>query len=442
MYGVSGHLSLICGYRLGVGEPHAATFSSAIWFTLARRMDAEAAAGQSLPADEPQASLANRQADDGRETRMRKFLAAIAAAALLLAACGGDDGGGGGGGGSPEETLRQAVENLSEGGRTLTFSLNSDPASLAAASEGSINEDVASKILDSSLSVSANGAEDPADAQFAFAANIAGSTDVEFRLVDEIIYLRLDVNSLLDLAGPEVKAQAQPQIQAFVQQASAQGLNWVEPGINGEWLAFTGATQLLEQFGGSLAASPSADQQAIVDKFAKALTDDATVTSEGDEDPGEHLVASVEFRDLYDNFLELAESLGQAVPQGELPPESEIPEGEMSVDFWVADGELTQVELDFLQLAELGDEELPEGVETLGLRVTIESFEGDVEAPSDATEVDLAQLIQTFTGGLGGATGGTGAGGGAAGGMDAFCEELKAQPKSVQKQFAAQCPNL
>jgi hypothetical protein len=373
---------------------------------------------------------------------MRKLLAAIAAATLLLAACGGGDGGSGGGG-NPEETLRQAVENLSEGGRTLTFSLSSDPGSLVAASEGSINEETAGKILDSSLTVSANDAENPADAEFAFAANIAGSTDVEFRLVDEVIYLRVDLNSLLDLAGAEVKAQAQPQIQAFVQQASAQGLNWVEPGVNGEWLAFTGATQLLEQFGGGLAASPSAEQQAIVDQFAKALTDDATVTSEGDEDPGEHLVASVAFKDLYDNFLELAEGLGQAVPTGELPPESEVPDGEMSVDFWVADGELTQVELDFLQLAELGEEELPEGVETLGLRVTIEGFDGGVEVPSDATEVDLAQLIQTFTGGgLGGATGGAGAGAGAGAGMDAFCEELKAQPKSVQKQFAAQCPNL
>lgn len=368
---------------------------------------------------------------------MRKFLAAIAAATMLLAACGGDDGGGGGG--NPQETLRQAVESLSEGGRTLTLSLNSDAASLAAASEGSINEDVAGKILDSSLSVSANDAEDPADAEFALAANIAGSTDVEFRLVDEVIYLRVDLDSLLDLAGPEVKAQAQPQIQAFVQQAQAQGLDWVEPGVNGGWLAFTGATQLLEQFGGGLAASPSSEQQAIVDQFARALTDDATVTSEGDEDPGEHLVASVAFKDLYDNFLELAEGLGQAIPATELPPESEIPEGEMSVDFWVSDGQLTQVELDFLQLAELGDEELPEGVETLGLRVAIEEFDGGVEAPSDATEVDLAQLIQTFSGGaLGGAGGGTDPGAG----MDAFCEELKAQPKSVQKQFAAQCPNL
>jgi hypothetical protein len=359
---------------------------------------------------------------------------------MLLAACGGDDGGGGGGGGSPEETLSQAVENLSEGGRTLTFSLNSDAASLSAVSEGTVNEDAAGKILDSSLSVSANDAENPADAQFALAANIAGSTDVEFRLVDEVIYLRVDLDSLLDLAGPEAKAQAQPQIDAAVQQAAAQGLNWVEAGAAGEWLAFTGATQLLEQFGGGLAASPSAEQQAIVDQFAAALTDSASVTSEGDEDPGEHLVASIEYKDLYDNFIELAEGLGQAIPTAELPPESEIPEGEMTVDFWVSDGQLTQVELDFLQLAELGEEEIPEGVESLGLRVTIEEFSGDVEAPSGATEVDLAQLIQTFSGGGLGGTGGGATGPGA--GMEAFCQELEAQPKSVQKQFAAQCPNL
>lgn len=369
---------------------------------------------------------------------MRKLLAAIAAATLVFAACGGDDGGGGSGGGSPEETLKQAVANLSEGGRTLTFSLNSDEESLITLGEGSLTAEDAAKILDSSISVSANGADDPAEAQFAFAANIAGSTDVEFRLVDEVVYLRVDVDSLLDLAGPDEKAVAQAQIQALVQQASAQGLDWVEPGVSGEWLAFTGLTQLLEQFGG-MAASPSADQKAIVDKFAAALTDSASVESEGSDDVGEHLVATVDFKDLYDNFQELASELGQAVPTSELPPESEIPEGEMSFDVWVSDGQLVQAELDFLQLAELGDEEIPEGVDALGLRVTLEEFSGDVEAPSDATEVDLAQLIQTFSGGaLGGGT--TAPGGDSS--TDAFCDQLKTQPKAVQKQFAAQCPNL
>jgi hypothetical protein len=371
---------------------------------------------------------------------MRKFLAAIAAATLLMAACGGDDGGGSGGG-NPEETLKAAVENLSEGGRTLTMSLSSDAGSLSALSEGTLSEEDAAKILDSSLSISTNGADDPAEAQFAMAVTIAGSTDVEFRLVDEVVYLRIDVDSLLDLAGPDAKAAAQAQVAALVQQASASGLDWVEAGASGEWLAFSGVTQLLEQFGG-MAASPSAEQQAIVDQFAAALTDSATVTSEGSDDLGEHLVASVEFKDLYDNFLKLAEDLGQAVPTTDLPPENEIPEGELNVDVWVDDGQLTQVELDFLQLAELGDEEIPEGVESLGLRVALEEFSGEVEAPSDATEVDLTQLLQTFTGGaLGGAPpGGTGSGSGT--GMEAFCDQLKLQPKSVQKQFAAECPNL
>lgn len=374
---------------------------------------------------------------------MRKFLAALAAATMLMAACGGDDGGGSGGGGSPEETLRQAVENLSEGGHTFTLSLSSDAEQLAAASEGEITEETAAKILDSSVSFSANGADTPAEAQVAFAANIAGSTDVEFRLVDEVLYLRVDVDSLLDLAGPEAKAEAGPQIQAFVQQAQAQGLDWVEPAVNGEWLAFTGFSQLLQQFGGA-AASPSAEQQAIVDEFAAALTKDATVTSEGDEDPGEHLVASIEYKALVDNFLELAESLGQAVPTTDLPSEEDIPEGEMTVDFWVSDGQLTQVELDFIQLAKAGGEEIPEGLDTLGLRVAIEDFDGDVEVPDGATEVDLTQLIQSFAGGLGGSTGAGGgaSGGGGSTGMDAFCEQLKSQPKSVQKQFAADCPDL
>jgi hypothetical protein len=370
---------------------------------------------------------------------MRKLLAVVAAASLLFAACGGDEGGGGNEGGNPKEVLQNAFDELSGGGNTVVMSLNSDPASLAALSEGSITEDTAAKILDSSLTISGSEpTDDPLDAEFAMAANIAGSTDVEIRFVDGTLYLRVDIDSLLDLAGPEAKAQAGPQIDAFVQQAAAQGLDWVEAGANGEWLAFTGFRDLLEQFGG-LAASPSADQQAIVDNLAREIVDKATVTSEGTDDVGEHLVASAEVKDLYDALVGLTEEFGQGVPAPTVP-EGEIPDGEVELDLWVADGQLVQLEVDFLQIAELADEPTPEGVDSFGLRMEFSDFEAGVEVPGDATEVDLTQLLQTFAGGaLGGGTGSTGSGGSS---TDAFCEQLKTQPKEVQKQFAAQCPNL
>ena len=370
---------------------------------------------------------------------MRKLLAALAAATMIMAACGGDDGGSGGGGGSPKETLSNAVANLSSGGHTLTFSVSSDPESLVALAEGDLSEDAATKILDSSISFSSNGESDPSESQFALAANIAGSTDVEMRFVDGTLYLRVDLDSLLDLAGPEAKAMATQQINAAVQAAKAQGLDFVEPAVHGEWIAFTGLTDLLNQFG--VNASPSSDQQAMVNQFTEALTKDAEVTSEGTDDVGEHLVATANLKDLYENVVDLATQLNpSAASQLQQTDPGEIPDQDVSLDFWVNDGNLTQIEFNFLQLADMGDEEIPEGVDRLGLRLEIEDFDGGVETPSGATEVDVAQLIQTFMGGLGG-TGGTGSTGGDSG-TDAFCDALKSQPPSVQKAYKSQCPNL
>jgi hypothetical protein len=363
---------------------------------------------------------------------MRKLFAAVAAATMLLAGCGGDSGGG-----NPKENLNEAVSNLS-GGHTFTISLSSDSASLVALSEGQLNEDLANKVLDSSLSISSNGAGDPADAQFALAATIAGSNDVEVRYVDGDLYLRVDLDSLLDLAGPGTKATVQSQIDAAVQAASAQGLDFVEPAVNGEWIAFTGIGALLEQFGAN--ATPDAEQQAIVNEFAAAVTKSATVTSEGDEDPGEHFVATANLKDLYNNFVDLANQLG-ADAAGSLPSDdSEVPNEDVKVDFWVDGGNLTQVEFDFLQIADIAGEEVPDGVDKLALRVQIDDFSGAVEVPSGATEVDFSQLMQLFSGGS--ESGSASIGGGDTSSSAAFCDALKDEPKSVQQQFADQCPNL
>lgn len=369
---------------------------------------------------------------------MRKLLATVATAALVLSACGGS-GGSSGGGGSPKETLTNALEGLSSGGHTFKISLDSDAASLSKLSEGDLSEDVAQKILDSSLSVSSVSADDPKDSEFAMVANVAGSDDVEIRYVDQTLYLRVDLDSLLNLAGADAKASAQAQIQALVQQAKAQGLDFVEPAVNGEWLAFTGLGAILDQLGAN--ASPTDQQEAIVKQFTDSVTKDATVTSEGNEDPGEHLVATVNVKDLYQSFVDLADQLGQGAASSLQTDESQIPDKDVKADFWVDDGKVTQIELDILQLAQLapeGDQQIPEGVDHFGVKMEVSDFSGGVEVPSGAHEVDLSQLMQAFTGG-----GSTSSGSGSSGSSeDAFCNALKSQPASIQKQYADMCPNL
>jgi hypothetical protein len=375
---------------------------------------------------------------------MRKLLAVMAAATMLMAACGGDDNkGGASGGGTPKERLTAALEaNQDAGPRTVTMSLDSDAESLVALSEGDITEDTANKILDSSISISGNGESDPAKTEFAFAINIAGNTDIEFRYIDQILYFRFDVDSLLDLAGPDAKAEATQQINAAVQQAKAQGLDFVESAVKGDWIALTGLDALLAQLG--MNATPSAEQQQAIEGVLATISEDATVTSEGTDDLGEHLVATANLRKMADSVDDLVKSVfGESVPTDQFTVDpNQVPDSDFDFDIWIDDGIVKQIEFDILQIAKIAapDEEIPQGVDKLAFKVAVDDFSGDFEVPDGAVEVNVTELIQKFMGALGG-TGSTGTTGSDSG-TDAFCDALKDQPKSVQKAYADQCPNL
>jgi len=92
---------------------------------------------------------------------------------------------------------------------------------------------------------------------------------------------------------------------------------------------------------------------------------------------------------------------------------------------------------------------IPEGVDRLALRLGIEEFTDDVQAPEESAEINLQQLMQTFLGGMGATA--TPPGGGTDGEVPAgLCEELEkqlqGQPQEVKDQivaqFGADCPDL
>ena len=87
------------------------------------------------------------------------------------------------------------------------------------------------------------------------------------------------------------------------------------------------------------------------------------------------------------------------MPAGELPDASEIPDEDAKLDVWVRDGQVTQIEFDFLQVGGWTEEEAPEGVETMALRVALAEFSGEVAAPEDPVVITPEQLIQDFAGG-------------------------------------------
>jgi hypothetical protein len=375
---------------------------------------------------------------------MRKLLISAIAAALLLGACGGDDGGPDPAD-DPKGALTNAVEALNDyEGVTMTMSVDSDTDSLVALSEGSLSDDQAQQILDSGLTITSKSAEDPADAQAEIAVDIAGNDGaVEMKFVDNTFYARADVSGIMETLG-----QDSSQLDAWEQQASSQpGFDFVGPALHGEWIAMKGFEQAFQQFGGAQASEPTEAQKKAIETFTAALQDSANVETGDLEGPGQNIVATVPLRDVYDNFVDLAGELGASATTP-MPPASEVPNEDLRIDTWVEDGRLTQVALDFKQFANYeGADPIPEGADKFALILGLEEFTGDVQAPEDATEVDLSQVMQSF---LGTGVGTNTAPGSTTGTSDELCNELKAQlqgqPQDVVDQFkdlyGAQCPDL
>jgi hypothetical protein len=369
---------------------------------------------------------------------VKRLITLIAASALLFAACGGDSGPDPAE--NPKDALVEGLRALGEEGLTVTLSVNSTPEDLATLAEGGMDAETAGKVLDSSVVFTTNGETDPEASQFEMAVNVAGIENaIELKVVDKVLYARAAVRELAEEFGADTS-----EFDALAAQTPP-GFEFIGPALEGEWLSLPGLDQLAQQLGGGAIQEPSeGDQeqaQALIDDMVATFESSSEVTHEGSDDVGDHLVATVNIREFYEGFSDAIGSLGglAGAQTGTLPPASEVPDEELAVDFWVDDGRVVQVEFDFTQASEFPESEFPEGIETLGLRAVIEEFDGAVEAPEDATEIDINALMQGFLGG-GMTDGGTGTDGSE---LPAdFCEQLEGAPEEVVSQFAEECPEL
>lgn len=340
------------------------------------------------------------------KTSLRRLAVPLLAGVLLLGAC--SDGGGGEeeAAENPKQAFTEALDALAEyEGVTLELSLEADPAALE---EDDTPPEVAEAIVNSSVTISAKGAT-LEDSQVQFTINVDGNEDAaELRSVDQAVYLRADVGELVEKFGGDPA-----QIDAFAQQATAQGFDFAQAFVDGDWVGIEGLDDLAQQFG---LPQPTADpEQAaeFVDQIAGILEQNVEVTSEGTDDVGAHLLLSVPLRDtvedLYNSLQEFVEA-----PAGTLPTDtlSDVPDVDVPVDVWVSDGRLVQVELDLVAIAEAAGEEPPEDVDEFVVRVGVDEFTEDVEAPSDFAEIDLQQLFEAF---FGASLGGMDSAGGSAG---------------------------
>lgn len=371
---------------------------------------------------------------------MKKAGVLLVLSALLMGACAGSE--------EPSEdpkaALISAMESTGEAeGLTFTLTLRSTPESLdgiARADGGGegLPEEDAKKILASSITVSTQGSGE--EGAFEMVVDVAGEGNVEMKAIDKVLYLRADVESLVETFGGDPA-----EIETGVTQAEAQGLDFVRPAAEGEWISISGLQDMAQQMTGQ---SPPAvpEQEQLIKDLTASFQENATVTSEGQEDAGEHLVVSVPLRDTYENFIEDFSQITQQLPVGQLPPASDVPDEEVKVDVWVEDEQVTQILFDLIQVARIsGDAEIPEEVEEFAFLAQIEEFGDDIEAPEDAVAIDPQQIFSIF----GGLMGGMGSQGSAtesapAGDVGAGfkCDDLRGAPPEVLAQFAEECPEL
>ena len=380
---------------------------------------------------------------------MRKLFVWLVVPALLLGACSSEP--------SAEEdptgALVSAFEKTGEAdAQTVTVSIQSTPESLTALSEGDLTPELADTILGSSLTFSGTKNDDPEAQNARIALSVPGTDGVELLVDGTDLYIRADVRGIAELAGQDAS-----QIDTFLESPQAQQAPFLEAAANGEFIKIEGADQLAAGVG----ADPGAltEQQAkLLEEFGNAIQEDANVTSEGSDDVGEHLVASIPLRTLYQKFTEFAGQLGAPLPPGSLPPESEVPEGDFSMDVWISDGEVAQLVFDIVKLSEEFDGELPDGVEDFRIRIALSSEAEEVSPPEDAVTVTGEELMGLIFGGFGGLdTGGDTTDnfggespGGDLGGDELDCslyeglppETFDGLPQETLDQLEALCPGL
>ena len=365
----------------------------------------------------------------------RSLLVLLCSFAVLAAACGDS-------GPDPQENpqaaLTSAFESLQQAeGVTMTLSLHSDVDSLVAISEGELDEEAAQMILDSAFTVTGRNETDPSKAQTEMVADIAGVDEaVELKVLGSTLYVRAAVKDLMEAFGSDPSEADQ-----FVADGKQAGLDWAEAAVNGEWLEFAGLDEMSQQFGAPGLDQTAKQQRELVNKISAAMEENAEAKPGDKEGPGDHLVVTVNIRSLYSALSDAMTSLGGAFAGAGLPAATDVPDETISFDLWIEDNFVRQMEFDLLQLAKFADDaEIPEGVENAALRISMEEFDGEVEAPDDAVKVDTKQLMQMMTGVAGAGMGGA-SGSDVAGSTD-ICEQLKGAPPEVLEQFAAECPEL
>ncbi len=342
-----------------------------------------------------------------RRSILARSVVVAASAALLVAGCGG--GASSTSSKDPKAAFSTGMSGLSDTD-VLTVTLKLDTTAdtlvgLAKASGSTLNTTQANDIANAQLVIESKtingkklseikpGQTNAASTRFALSDN--GSTYVELRGVDDVLYIKADVKGALALFGQaklfdEVQARANS-LPAFVKALVAG--NWVSLDLNL-------LKSLANQFGGGAAASPNPGQgQKLLADIKAVLQRDVTVTRVGTDSDGDHLRLTAHTRQLGTDILQAFTS---SIPAAGLAAQkldpSKVPDRPIVVDAWVSNGALAKVSLDLTQFMTAADKQ--PGAK-LAVVVTFDRSGDDISKPDNSTPVDLSQLT-SLLGGLGG----------------------------------------
>lgn len=350
-----------------------------------------------------QRSHGDRTDEETIITAIRKTLTATAVVGAVLAgsaACGTVEQL------SAGRKLDQAFEKLA-GEKTISFELDldTDARSLKALDASSspepgeeLPDEAADLFSDAKISVTVQSKkpiEESGEKDYVGMALKISNKDgdlTEYRVVGDYTYIRSDVNVLGKAMGFPV-----PSVKDLPPEAS--GLKKV---LEGEWVKID--TKEMEKTTAELGAEPGAKpapeptldagtQKHLLEALRKTVAREVDFKTAGGEDGSEHITATAPFRTLITEFLGEIRPLAKSLPPGmELPTDKDlkdVPDTEVTADFALKNGELTEVSVDLAELAENAK------VKKLGLVVRM--TEGRTPtAPAGATELSIDEVLGGF----------------------------------------------
>ncbi|MFD3333006.1 hypothetical protein ACFWV1_10190 [Streptomyces sp. NPDC058700] len=309
---------------------------------------------------------------------------------------------------SAGKKLDQAFEKLGKE-KSLSFELDldADAATLKQLDAGSdpepgeeIPDEAADLLGGAKVSVTVESRKAIAESEekdFVGMAMKVSSADgdlVEYRVVGDYTYVRSDVEAL-------TKAMGAPMPPADELPPEAGGL---KKALEGQWVKFS--TKEMEKFGQEMGAGsatepspePTLDartQKKLLDALREVVAREVDFKTAGGEDGTEHITATAPFRTLVTELFGEIRPLAKDLPPGmDLPSDKDLkdaPDTEVTADFTLRNGELTEVYVDLAKLAENTK------VKKFGLVLKMSGGTRPT-APAGATELDLEEILGGFAG--------------------------------------------